>query len=74
MASVFSMDEGSQLRRSHIQEGVLSTGARSAPVDNTRKTVAHAAGVSEQRCDEGAIIQVIKHYLSTTLLEGNIFL
>jgi|SRR5579883_100451 len=37
MASAFTMDEGSQLRRSHNPEGLLSSGARSAPDDNRRK-------------------------------------
>src|SRR5579883_3614165 len=64
MASAFTMDEGSQLRRSHNPEGLLSSGALRAPDDNRRKNAANAAGASAQRYDEGAIIQRIKHYLS----------
>src|SRR5579883_1799850 len=61
IASALSMDEGSRLRRSHTQEGLLLPGARSAPGNNRRKTVANAAGVSAQERDKITIVQGIKH-------------
>jgi len=42
----------------------LSPDARSASGDNTRKTVANAAGVSPHKSDEIAIVQAIRHYLN----------
>ncbi len=57
------MDEGSQLRRSRNQEGLLPNDALRASFGNRRKNAAKAAGVSALRCDEGAIILGIKHFL-----------
>jgi len=61
LASAFSIDERSRLRRSHNQEGVLSNCAESAQFDNTRKNAEKAAGVSKQKHDESAIVQEIRH-------------
>jgi len=64
MVSTIAVDERSRLRRSHCQESVLSTDARRASVDNTRKTIVNAAGVSAQGCDPGTLVQRIRDYLT----------
>ncbi|HLG77448.1 MAG TPA: hypothetical protein VKX46_13615 [Ktedonobacteraceae bacterium] len=58
----FAMDERSRLRRSHTQDGVLSSDALRASLDNTRKMMAHAAGVSASVCDEDAVVHGFRHY------------
>jgi len=71
MASTISLDEGSRLRRSHTQDGVLSRDARSASRDNTRKKTANAAGVSTQGRDVVAIGQTVRHTLRSEEASSN---
>jgi len=59
MASAFLLDECSQLRRSHNQEGLLSNDALRASFDNRRKNHCERPQV----CDEVAIIGGIRYSL-----------